>query len=176
MKPCSSLGQRFHVLQQLLPGSSRAAGNSFLQGSCNSHSSWSGSSTGRSLPPSATTRARQGTECPGPSLSGGADFQKQRLGPAIARSPAAPEDLQLPHNSLPEPFSGAGRGDSTLSLVKRPSSPRGQSGAIPQAGDGGAEPRAPLLGGEQGDGLTPGDRDSSRQEEQSRLSPSVVGT
>lgn len=150
-------GRRFHALLQLLPGSSRAAGNSFLQGSCNSHSSWSGSNTGRSLPPSATTQASQGTEGPGPSLCQGADFQEQCSGPAIGRSPATSEDLQPKQASLhipPEALRWSWKwGAMHVDLVKRLRCSTGQTGAVPQTcrdGNGGAEQRAPLTGSKAG--------------------------
>lgn len=150
-------GRRFHVLLQLLPGSSHAAGNSFLQGFCNSHSSWSGSNTGRSLPPSAMTWASQGTEGPVPSHCQGADLQEQHSGPAIARSLAASEDLQPKQASLnlpPKALQWSWKKRTThVVLVKRLSSSKGQTTAIPQAcqdGDGGAEQRAPHAGSKAG--------------------------
>jgi len=118
--------RRFHALLQLLPGSSHAAGNFSSRGSCNSHSSWSGSNTGRSPPPSATTRAGQGREGPIPSLCWGAARPEQHSDPAIARCPPASEDLQP--NRLPRTSLELEEGTTPAALAERLSSSKGQSG------------------------------------------------
>lgn len=88
-----------------------------------------------------------------PSHYWGADFQEQRSGPAIARSPAASEDLQPTQASLHLPPKALQRswkrGTAHVVLVKRLRSSKRQARAILQAGrdgDGGAEQGAPHAG------------------------------
>lgn len=96
--------RRFHVLLQLLPGPSRVAGSSFLQGSCSSHSSWSGSNTGHSLPLSARTQRVREQQVPSHCAI--------RSSAQALPSPGLLLLLKIcsPNTSLPKLFIGAGRG------------------------------------------------------------------
>lgn len=132
-------------LLRLLPGSSPAAGNSFSRGSCSSHSSWSGSSTGRSPPPSARTRGVRARR----------DLAAFR--PCSSQPPCHPRGSAATAGFPPRPYSSpfgvpgwavpAGRrGRSTLPWYKKKNKngelPSDKAGPFPQAcrlGGGDAE-------------------------------------